>query len=58
MADALVIKCDVKMQPEPLEAFRKSIIEQRKSGVVVLPSYCEVIVVPEDVHIKMEETVK
>lgn len=58
MADTLVIKCNVKMQPEPLEAFRKSIIEQRKSGVVVLPSYCEAIVVSEDMQIEMEENIK
>lgn len=58
MADTLVIKCNIPKHPADVEILRQSIIEQRRSGVVILPCYCEAIVVPEDIRIEMEETIK
>ena len=51
----LVIKVNHLLTPGRLDIIHKSIESQIKSGVVVLPCGCEVIVVPKDIEIRLEE---
>lgn len=50
--DILVIKANMFLKNKEREAVRQCILEQRKTGIIVLPQYCEAIVVPKDVEIK------
>jgi hypothetical protein len=52
--DILVVKVNMFLKNKELEAVRQYILEQRKTGVIVLPLYCEAIMVPKDVEIKFE----
>ena len=54
MDNILVVKVKSLMPPEQLDNLRRGIINQKESGVIVLPSFCEAVVVPEDVEIKAE----
>lgn len=50
----LVIKVNMFLKNKEQEAVRQHILEQRKTGVIVLPPYCEAIMVPKDVEIKFK----
>lgn len=52
--DILVVRINMFLKNKEQEAFRQHILEQRKTGVIVLPPYCEAIMVPKDVEIKFE----
>lgn len=52
--DILVVKVNMFLRNKEQEAVRQHILEQRKTGVIVLPTYCEAIMVPKDVEIKFE----
>ena len=52
--DILIVRVNMFLKNKEQEAVRKYILEQRKTGVIVLPPYCEVIVVPKDVEIKFK----
>lgn len=52
--DILVIKVNIVLKNKEQEAVHQHILEQRKTGVIVLPPYCEAIIVPKDVEIKFE----
>lgn len=52
--DVLVVRINALLSNKDQEHVRKYVIEQLKTGVVVLPSYCEVMVVPKDIKIKFE----
>lgn len=52
--DILVVKVNMFLKNKEQEAVRQCILEQRKTGIIVLPPYCEAIVVPKDVEIKFE----
>ena len=52
--DILVIKVNMFLKNKEQEAVRQHILEQRKTGVIVLPPYCEAVMVPKDVEIKFE----
>jgi len=54
--EILVIKINgLYVGREEKERLRKSIIEQKETGVVLLPYYAEAIIVPQDIEIKMED---
>ena len=54
--EILVIKTNqYKLSPEDMHNLRQQIIKQKEEKVVLLPYYCEAIVVPEDVEIIFEE---
>ena len=56
MSEILVIKINqFKLSPEDRHKLRQQIIKQKEEKVVLLPYYCEAIVVPEDVEIRFEE---
>lgn len=52
--DILVVRVNMFLKNKEQEAVRQYILEQRKTGVIVLPPYCEAIMVPKDVEIKFE----
>jgi hypothetical protein len=56
MKDVLIIRSNVLFRQDHLEIHRKEIMEQIKSGVVVLPAYleAELINVPDDIEVIME----
>ena len=54
--EILVIKVNgFNLSPEDMHNLRQQIIKQKEEKVVLLPYYCEAIVVPEDVEIIFEE---
>lgn len=56
MSEILVIKTNqFKLSPEDMHNLRQQIIKQTEEKVVLLPYYCEAIIVPEDVDIRVEE---
>ena len=55
MADVLVVKLNAIFPADRISEIRKEIIRQKESGVVVLPPYCDVLIVPEDIKIRLEE---
>ena len=54
MSDVLVVKINALFPSDKIFAIHKDILRQKESGVIVLPSYCEALVVPEDIEIKLE----
>lgn len=54
MSDILVIRCNSFMHPETFKKFRETILEEKESGVIVLPPMFDAIVVPDDVKIRFE----
>lgn len=38
-----------------LNDIRRCILSQKESGVVVLPPYCEAVVIPDDIEIRIED---
>ena len=57
MSDLLVIKVKsgINVKPDLMGYWRKEILRQKETGVVVLPWFLEAEVIPEDVEIKFEE---
>ena len=47
----LVIQVDIRLKPDKMEEFRRDVIRQKKDGVLVLPSYCHVLLAPKDIEI-------
>lgn len=51
----LIIQCKAFLKPREFAQLANSIYEQKeKCGMVVLPPYCEALVVPKDVDISVE----
>lgn len=51
MSDVLVIKCRRAVRPERLSELRRDILAQKETGVIVLPSCVDAVVVPDDIKI-------
>ena len=51
MGDILVVKCNRAIRPERLRGLRRTILEQKETGVIVLPSIFDAVVVPDDIKI-------
>lgn len=52
--DVLVIKINANLNQRSLTRIRECIMRQKESGLVILPDFCEVIVVPKDIEIQLE----
>ena len=50
----LVIKSKTYLHADDLNRLYKNILEQQKTGVILLPSCFEAILVPDDVEIRVE----
>ena len=50
----LVVRANIFLRGKEYQDLCRSIEIQRTTGVIVLPPYCEAIVVPNDIEIKVE----
>ena len=55
MSDILVVKVNMCCSQNKLNDIHRYITESVKTGVVVLPSYCDAQVVPDDVEIRVKD---
>lgn len=53
MPDILVVKCNAFLPREKMQAILDNLIAQKETGVILLPPYLEVQIVPEDIEIKL-----
>ncbi len=49
MSDILVIKCDIKLPEKRYEELYRMFTDQMNNGCVLLPCYCDAVVVPDGV---------
>ena len=54
MSDILVIKCDAMVNSETLKQLRQIFLKEKEEGVVVMPAFCDALIIPEDIEIKVE----
>ena len=53
MSDILVVKCNAFLPQEKMQAILDNLKVQKETGVILLPSYLEAQIVPEDIEIKL-----
>lgn len=53
MADILLVKCNVPLRREQFHAILDQLNAQKETGLVLLPSYLEAKIVPDDIEIKL-----
>lgn len=53
MPDILVVKSTAFLPQEKMQAILDNLKEQKETGVILLPPYLEVQIVPEDIEIKL-----
>ena len=53
MPDILVVKSTSFLPHEKMQAILDNLKEQKETGVILLPPYLEVQIVPEDIEIKL-----
>ena len=53
MPDILVVKCNVFLPHEKMQAVLDNLRAQKETGVILLPPYLEAQIVPEDIEIKL-----
>lgn len=56
--ELLVVRVCVGLKPSQFESLMENIALQKTTGTVVLPHYCEALVVPKDIEVKFENGVK
>lgn len=54
MADILVVTVKMLATQKDMDNITKYIRESMKNGLVVLPAYCEAVVVPDGVEVRVE----
>ena len=52
MPDILVVKCNAFLPREKMQAILDNLMIQKETGVILLPSYLEAQIVPENIEIK------
>ena len=55
MSDILVIKCKTKLPEKRYEELYRLFIEQMNNGCVVLPYYCDAVVIPDGVNVMLDQ---
>lgn len=55
MPDILVVKCNAFLPHEKMQAILDNLKAQKETGVILLPPYLEVQIVPEDIEIKFAD---
>lgn len=53
MPDILVVKCNAFLPSERMQAILDNLRAQKETGVILLPSYLEAQIVPDDIEIKL-----
>ena len=46
-SENVIVKCGVLMKNEVFERFKDDILRQYDSGIVTIPAFCEVYVIPK-----------
>ena len=54
----LVIKSHVHLSQKRLHFIHDCIEVQKKTGIILLPSYLDAQIVPDDIEIKLDKTIK
>lgn len=54
MADILVVKVNMFLKPKEFDSLYNYIRESSKTGVVILPPYCDAQVVPDNIEIQVK----
>ena len=55
--EILIVKCKAILNKKQFDDLYEGIVNMKSHGVVLLPPYCDAIIVPDDVTIKLD-TVK
>lgn len=55
MHDILIVKCNLFLPQEKMQAILDNLMAQKEIGVILLPPYLEVQIVPEDIEIKLAD---
>ena len=55
MSDILVIKCKTKLPEKRYEELYRLFTEQMNNGYVVLPYYCDAVVIPDGVNVMLDQ---
>lgn len=55
MPDILVVKSTAFLPHEKMQAILDNLRAQKETGVILLPPYLEVKIVPEDIEIKLAD---
>lgn len=58
MSGYLVIKCNVPLKPDKLNELYKTFINQTDNGVILLPPYCNVEAVPDNMTVYEDSVIK
>lgn len=53
MPDILVVKCNTFLPCERMQAILDNLRAQKETGVILLPSYLDAQIVPEDIEIRL-----
>lgn len=53
--EVLVIKLKVNVTDEDYVKIGEALFNQMKHGLVLLPAYCDAVIVPKDIEVKMEK---
>ena len=56
MPDILVIKTKIYLKSDVYRKLYTSLMMQKENGLVIIPAYCEAIVVPDNIEIRMEDS--
>lgn len=56
--DLLIVRTKSLLTPAQMDRLRRYILGQRDTGVIVLPSFCEVLAISGDAEIKIEAGVE
>ena len=52
MPDILIVKCNMFLPHEKMQAVLNNLMAQKETGVILLPPYLEAQIVPDDIEIK------
>ena len=55
MHDILIVKCNLFLPQEKMQAILDNLMAQKETGVILLPPYLEAQMVPEDIEIKLAD---
>lgn len=55
--DILVVKSNLALSPQGLDTMRKGFLKQKEEGVIVVPYFCDALIIPNDAEVKVEEGV-
>ena len=56
MPNILVVKAKVYLKTDAYKQLYASLMTQKENGLVIIPAYCEAVVVPDNIEIRMEDS--